>query len=223
MTWVHYVHGAHEPQVAGFRRRVLARFAHAYYARRERAALGRARLVLCNSKRTAQDVHERIGIEAARTRVVYYGSDASQFSLVSEQERTASRRELGWPLDRPVALFVGALGDRRKGFDRLLEAWAILCRDSAWDAHLAVTGHGSELPAWQRRAADLKIAGRITFTRFPYRHLPRDWRVRRHGPSGADTKRMASASTKRSAGACRQSSAPAPASPSSIRHLSGTS
>ena len=84
VTWVHYVHGAHEPQVAGFRRRVLARFAHAYYARRERAALGRARLVLCNSKRTAQDVHERIGIEAARTRVVYYGSDASQFSLVSD-------------------------------------------------------------------------------------------------------------------------------------------
>jgi glycosyltransferase involved in cell wall biosynthesis len=166
VTWVHYVHGAHEPQVAGFRRRVLARFAHAYYARRERAALGRARLVLCNSKRTAQDVHERIGIEAARTRVVYYGSDASQFSLVSEQDRTASRRELGWPLDRPVALFVGALGDRRKGFDRLLEAWAILCRDLAWDAHLAVTGHGSELPAWQRRAADLEIAGRITFTGF---------------------------------------------------------
>ena len=29
-----------------------------------------------------------------------------------------------------------------------------------------MTGHGSELPAWQRHAADLKLAGRITFTGF---------------------------------------------------------
>ena len=30
---------------------------------------------------------------------------------------------LGWPDDRPAVAFVGTLGDRRKGFDTLLEAW----------------------------------------------------------------------------------------------------
>jgi glycosyltransferase involved in cell wall biosynthesis len=166
VTWVHYVHGAHQPQVRGVRRRLHARVAHAYYVQRERAALRHARLVLCNSERTALDVHERVGVEPARTRVVYYGSDAAQFSLVSMEERAASRRELGWATDCPVVLFAGALGDRRKGFDRLLEAWEILCSDPKWDGLLAVTGHGSELTTWRRRVAALDLESRVTFMGF---------------------------------------------------------
>ena len=166
VTWVHYVHAAHLPQVRGLRRRLQARVAHAYYVRSERAALGHARLVLCNSERTAADVRERVGVDPARTRVVYYGSDAAQFSLVSAEQRIAAKRELGWPIDRPVAIFVGALGDRRKGFDRLAEAWEALCRDPKWDVQLAVTGHGAELKTWRRRAVDLGLAGRITFMGF---------------------------------------------------------
>jgi glycosyltransferase involved in cell wall biosynthesis len=166
VTWVHYVHAAHAPQVNGARQRLLARVAHAYYVRNERRALGRARLVVCNSERTAADVRERVGVDPARTRVVYYGSDAAQFSLVSADQRAAWKQELGWPLDRPVALFVGALGDRRKGFDRLLDAWEMLCRDATWDVQLAVTGHGAELPAWRRRVAAMGLNGRITFLGF---------------------------------------------------------
>lgn len=166
VTWVHYLHAAHVPQVRGIRRRLQTRAAHDYYVRRERAALQRARLVLCNSERTAMDVRDRLGIEPARTRVVYYGSDAAQFPLVSDDERAGSRRDLGWPHDRPVALFVGALGDRRKGFDRLLDAWELLCRDPAWDADLAVTGQGAELPKWRRRAVDLRIERRVRFLGF---------------------------------------------------------
>jgi glycosyltransferase involved in cell wall biosynthesis len=166
VTWVHYVHAAHVPQVRGVRRRLQTLAAHAYYVRRERAALRNARLVLCNSRQTALDVTARVGVEPGRTRVVYYGSDAGQFSLVSGAERAALRRELGWSADRPVALFVGALGDRRKGFDRLLEAWEIVCRDRAWDVSLAVTGHGAELRAWKRRAAALKVERSITFLGF---------------------------------------------------------
>ena len=166
VTWVHYLHAAHVPQVRGIRRRLQARVAHAYYLRRERTALQRARVVLCNSERTAQDVREHLGIDRARTRVVYYGSDAAQFSFVSDEERSAAKRELGWGEDRPVALFAGALGDRRKGFDRLLEAWGMLCRDPAWDADLAVAGHGSELAGWRRRVVDLRMDGRVRFLGF---------------------------------------------------------
>lgn len=166
VTWVHYLHAAHVPRVHGVRRRLQTWVSHDYYIRRERTALRRARLVLCNSERTATDVRARLGIEPARTRVVYYGSDALQFPFVAQAERVGLKRDLGWPDDRPVALFVGALGDRRKGFDRLLEAWELLCRDPAWDADLAVTGQGAELPTWRRRAVDLGIDQRVRFLGF---------------------------------------------------------
>lgn len=166
VTWVHYLHAAHVPQVRGIGRRVQTRLAHAYYLRRERKALQRARLVLCNSERTARDVREYLGVDPARTRVVYYGSDPAEFSLVSDDERAAAKRELGWSDGRPVALFAGALGDRRKGFDRLLDAWQFLCRDPAWDADLAVAGHGAELARWGRRVVDMKIERRVKFLGF---------------------------------------------------------
>ncbi len=166
VTWIHYLHAAHVPQSHGLRRRVQTAASHRYYLRRERTALRRARLVLCNSERTALDVRDRLGIEPGRTRVVYYGSDGAQFPRVSGPERAELKRALGWPGDRPVALFVGALGDRRKGFDRLLEAWVLLCRDPGWDVDLAVTGQGAELPDWRRRVAALGVDRRVRFLGF---------------------------------------------------------
>jgi glycosyltransferase involved in cell wall biosynthesis len=166
VAWVHYLHAAHTPRSRGLRRRLQGRAAHQYYLSRERRALGHARIVLCNSARTASDVHERLGIPPERTRVVYYGSDPSRFPLVTPAERAAARRELQWVEDRPVVAFVGALGDRRKGFDRLFDAWQQLCRDSSWDADLAVAGHGAELTRWRRLAARAGLEDRIKFLGF---------------------------------------------------------
>lgn len=166
VNWVHYLHAAHRPHARGLRRRAQIRAAHAYYLRAERRALERARLVICNSERTAADVQEHLGIERSRTRVVYYGSDPAAFRPASGAERASLRRDLGWPDDRPVALFVGALGDRRKGFDRLFEAWRRLCADRGWDVDLAVTGQGAELPRWRRAAADAGLEGRLRFLGF---------------------------------------------------------
>jgi glycosyltransferase involved in cell wall biosynthesis len=73
---------------------------------------------------------------------------------------------LGWPLDRPVVGFVGALGDRRKAFDTVFEAWTALCRTREWDADLAVVGSGAELPHWRARAAASGIGDRIRFLGF---------------------------------------------------------
>lgn len=63
-------------------------------------------------------------------------------------------------------LFIGALGDRRKGFDILFSAWQQLCADSDWDADLVAIGVGAELPLWQRRAAEAGIGSRIHFLGF---------------------------------------------------------
>jgi glycosyltransferase involved in cell wall biosynthesis len=166
ITWVHYLHAAHTPQSRGVRRRLQGRAAHQYYLWRERRSLRHARIVLCNSARTAGDVHERIGIPPERTRVVYYGSDPARFPLVTPAERAAARRELQWNEDRPVVAFVGALGDRRKGFDRLFDAWQQLCREASWDADLVVAGHGGELTQWRQRAASSGLDGRIKFLGF---------------------------------------------------------
>jgi glycosyltransferase involved in cell wall biosynthesis len=165
VTWVHYLHAAHAPAVAGSAtRRLRTHIGHRYFASRERAALTRARLVICNSRRTARDVIERVGVPPSRVHTVYYGSDASQLSLVTPEQRRDARRALGWGADRRVALFVGALGDRRKGFDRLFEAWSALLTDKTWDVDLAAAGEGRELESWRTRAA--RFNGRIRLLGF---------------------------------------------------------
>ena len=57
--------------------------------------------------------------------VVYYGTDPEVFHPIAADGRRALRARLGWPEDRPMLAFVGALGDRRKGFDTLFAAWQI--------------------------------------------------------------------------------------------------
>jgi len=167
VTWVHYVHAAHQPQcVAGKLRRLKTRVANRYHLAAEARTLRAARLVLCNSRRTLRDVVERVGVAEERARVVYYGTDPTRFARVSQSECEEARKLLGWHFDRPVATFVGALGDRRKGFDTLFEAWRILCADARWDCDLAVVGSGAEAPAWQARAQSLGLAKRIHFLGF---------------------------------------------------------
>jgi glycosyltransferase involved in cell wall biosynthesis len=165
IAWVHYVHAAYTPVVAGgAAKQIQARLSHRYDLSRERRALARARVVVCNSRRTASDVVGRLGVADAKLRTIYYGAAASQLTAVSPEARAAARRALGWPEGRAVALFVGALGDRRKGFDRLFDAWSRLAADRSWDVDLAVAGQGGELPAWRARAAGL--GDRVRFLGF---------------------------------------------------------
>ena len=172
IVWVHYVHAAYTPAARAWRMRVQAPLAHAYAVARERRALGDARVIVCNSRRTAEDVQRARDVDPRRIRVVYYGSDATILQPVAASERQATRVALGWDPERPVAAFVGALGDRRKGFDRLFDAWELLSRDPRWDVDLVVVGAGAELPAWQRRAATGVLRDRVRFLGFR-RDVPR--------------------------------------------------
>jgi glycosyltransferase involved in cell wall biosynthesis len=166
VNWVHYVHDAFRPEAAGLRNRALASSKHHRYVREEQRALAHARVIICNSQRTADDVARVEGVDRARTRVVYYGVDASRFGKAGASERDRARRELGLPVDRPLALFVGALGDRRKGFDVVFDAWRSRCAHADWDADLVVAGTGAELPAWKARAAEQLPGDRIRFLGF---------------------------------------------------------
>ena len=167
VNWVHYLHAACEPHLPGaWLQRAKGAVMHRRDLAAERTALTEARLVLCNSRRTQRDVVDRIGIPESRTRVVYYGCDASRLTAVTADERAAAKHALGCSIDRPLVGFVGALGDRRKAFDTLFAAWVALCARSDWDADLMVVGTGAELPAWQRRARTAGVSERIRFAGF---------------------------------------------------------
>jgi len=159
-TWVHYLHAAYAPEVAAsLRTRVSASAGRRYYLAREAAALRAAPLVICNSRVTAADVQRHYGVPASKTAVVYYGIDAAAFAPASAEERRAARESLGIAADRAVAMFIGALGDRRKGFDLLFEAWRTLCAGGGWDAELIVAGAGAEQRAWASRARAEGLSG----------------------------------------------------------------
>jgi glycosyltransferase involved in cell wall biosynthesis len=167
VNWVHYLHAAHEPSIAGsLARRSKSVVAHRDDVAAERRALLLARLVVCNSRRTMTDVVDRVGVEPERVRIIYYGSDPVRFARVGDEARLAAKAALGAAADRPLMGFVGALGDRRKAFDTVFDAWLVLCRARAWDANLIVVGSGSELPAWRARAEACGLAGRIRFDGF---------------------------------------------------------
>lgn len=167
VNWVHYVHAAYRPTAAAsWRNRAKGRVAYWLSRREERRAVRAARVVVCNSDRTRRDVIDGLGVRPERAVTVYYGCDTAQFRPASEPERAAQRAKLGWAGDRPVVAFVGALGDRRKGFDTVFAAWAEVCRSSDWDAVLVVIGRGAELPLWERRAADAGLGDRVRFLGF---------------------------------------------------------
>jgi glycosyltransferase involved in cell wall biosynthesis len=167
INWVHYVHAAYAPAVAGS---AAKRLTHAWkrsaFLAEERAALAEARVVVTASHATRRDLRQHLGVPDAKVRTVYYGTDAELARPATALERATIRGRLGWPNGAPVALFVGALGDRRKGFDTVLEAWRMLEWRRAGEVRMAVVGRGAELPAWQARVDRAGLASKITFMGF---------------------------------------------------------
>src|SRR5438552_2992563 len=161
IDWVHYVHAA--DLASG--RRGLKRGKNAIARTTEKIALSSARLVLANSERTRRDLVEHVGVDPAKIRVVYLGVDADKFRPLSPAERAQTRAELGWD-DRPRAVFVGAMGDDRKGFDTVYAAWRRLAADRSWDCDLVVCGAGRMLPVWRDRARADGLEGRVAFLGF---------------------------------------------------------
>ena len=165
VNWVHYVHAEYRPP-AGRNLRGVARAWHGYRHRsRERTALRLADLVICNSQATKRSVVGELGVDPKRAFVVYLGIDAELFIAGDASSAVEHRTRLGWPA-RPSVAFVGGLGDRRKGFDVLFEAWRVLCRSPAWDVDLVAVGGGSDLETWRARARDAGLSERVRLLGF---------------------------------------------------------
>ncbi|HVG44139.1 MAG TPA: glycosyltransferase family 4 protein, partial [Longimicrobium sp.] len=167
-TWLHYVHAAYRPEIAGRPlRRAVERAARRMALVDERAVASSARAVIANSALTARHAVDLLGADPARVHTVYYGADAARFRPPSAEERARARTALRLDEGAPALAFVGALGDRRKGFDTLFEAFASLCAAAAeWDATLLVAGAGGELEEWKRRAEAAGLGRRIRLLGF---------------------------------------------------------
>jgi glycosyltransferase involved in cell wall biosynthesis len=167
VNWAQYVHAAaaHVPS-ANWRSALRGTLTGPGHRRAERRAFRIAKLILANSNRTHDDLVERCGVNPDVVRTVYYGNDCARFQPVSTQRARERRAALGWPEERPIIAFVGALGDRRKGFDVLFDAWKKLNADPAWDGILVVIGAGRELDGWRDRASASGMAQSIQFLGF---------------------------------------------------------
>jgi len=167
-TWLHYVHAAYQPEIAGRPLRRAVQAAAGWKMRRDERSVARhAEAVIANSELTARHAVDLLGADPARVHVVYYGADAERFHPPSAGERSGARRALGIDGDAPVLAFVGALGDRRKGFDTLFHAFHFLRQtEPAWNATLLVIGTGAELDDWKTRAEAAGLGARIRFLGF---------------------------------------------------------
>ena len=97
---------------------------------------------------------------------MYLGSDPS-WNAAGQTERAAARAALQLPPDRPVVLFVGAMGtDINKGFDVLWRSWLELTASGRWDASLVVAGDGWRLPRLACRGGPQCGRGRVRFLGF---------------------------------------------------------
>lgn len=157
VNWVHYVHNMPATEWARppFLHRQRMRWTRRRDQRRERQAVGGARLVIADSDLTKAHLLAGISLDPDRVHTIYYGIDPDSFRPATAAERRDARAALGLPPEGPVVAFIGALAaDRRKGFDVLFDAWCRCSADADWDATLVAAGTGSELPYWNRRVAE---------------------------------------------------------------------
>jgi glycosyltransferase involved in cell wall biosynthesis len=157
INWVHYVHAAYRPRSTVFSQRARQLFTRRMALLTERTALRGARVVIANSERTKRDIVDRVGVDPNRVKTVYYGTDPDRFRIATSDERKEAADALGWKLDRFRVAFIGALGDRRKGFDILFRAWSKLAENPSWDGQLVVIGAGAEVDLWRRRVKEKNL------------------------------------------------------------------
>jgi glycosyltransferase involved in cell wall biosynthesis len=168
INWVHYVHAAYRPERAGrsITQDLRTRAWRAHALQGEGHNLRNARLIIANSEVTKRDILKCYDVDPKRIHTVHVTIDPQEFQPCSEEVRRERRAELGWEDSRPVMLFVGAMGDERKGFDTLFAAWKKLALRRDWDAQLVVVGAGGEIPFWQDRVEEAGLAEMVSFLGF---------------------------------------------------------
>jgi len=168
INWVHRVHHAWAPETvnAPWIHRLKHRMAVASARRTELRSLRTARLIIANSELTRSHLIELIGVDPGIVQTVYLGAESNWVPPLPS-ERLASRARFEQSHDRPIVVFIGAIGyDNNKGMDTLLNAWGQLCRNRNWDADLFIAGDGRALREWQVMVDKSDFRHRVRFLGF---------------------------------------------------------
>lgn len=178
INWVIHVNAADtpppRPRLAG---RLKSWVDHRIYVAEEHAIIPKARVIIVACEQTRRELLTRMpSLRPENVHLVYFGIDPQVFRPADAAERSRIREELGWHATRPKIAFIGSLGNNRKGFDVLFDAWKQLCARPSWDADLVVCGQGAELPHWQSLAREVGLDKRIEFLGFR-RDVPKILRV----------------------------------------------
>jgi glycosyltransferase involved in cell wall biosynthesis len=94
-----------------------------------RAVYRRADAIVCIGRDLEREAL-RAGVPRQRVHYIPHGVDLARFRPASTAERNELRPTLGWPLDRPIVLFVGRLSVE-KGVNDLVESWRQIDRGNA--------------------------------------------------------------------------------------------
>lgn len=122
------------------------------------------------SNAVRENVMRRLQLPPDRIRTLYNGIDLNSFHPVSATERHAIRAELGWPAGARIALMSARLVPQ-KNHDFVLRNLPEILRDAP-RARVVFVGTGTEEEKLRRMAAELGVAGNVTFTG-PRSDIPR--------------------------------------------------
>ena len=106
-----------------------------------------------------------IGAPPCRSVLIPYGIDVAPFEQVAPEAVVRLRQEWGAERDTLVIGFVGRLVEQ-KSIETLIRAFAILARQYAGDARLAIVGDGPLRASLQRCASESGIAQHVVWTGF---------------------------------------------------------
>ena len=117
------------------------------------------------SESVAASMSGRLKVRRDRIDVIPHGRDPHEIGTRTPDRRAAARRSLGVDDDAPLLLAVGR-HEYQKGFDVLLDSFALVRKDRP-AARLVIAGReGAESAKLRDRAAGLDLGGSVTFLGF---------------------------------------------------------
>ncbi len=120
---------------------------------------GHYKRILAVSEGVKRELSTTYAVPEDRIAVIYNGVDAKRFDFnLRDKFRAPIREQWHIPLDAPMVLFVGS-GFRRKGLDRLLQAWSL---PQIKDVYLVVVGDDAHRARYQALAED-QAKGKVIF------------------------------------------------------------
>ena len=120
---------------------------------------GHYKRIIAVSAEVKRELLATYPIPEEKISVIYNGVDDKRFHLgLRDEFRVSIRRQWHIPSDAPMVLFVGS-GFRRKGLDRLLNAWQL---PELKDTYLLVVGDDAKRVRYQA-LADERAKGKVIF------------------------------------------------------------